>query len=63
MFTAIFRANQTAYMVLHFEEGQNLKGWLKSLGRAPRQKELDKIIVRFSSRSKRSTKRISCNGT
>lgn len=39
-----FRANQTAYMVLHFEEGQNLKGWLKSLGRAPRQKELDKII-------------------
>jgi serine/threonine protein kinase len=39
-----FRANDTAYMVLHFEEGQSLKGWLKSLGRAPRQKELDKII-------------------
>ncbi|OYW57283.1 MAG: hypothetical protein B7Y80_12275 [Hyphomicrobium sp. 32-62-53] len=39
-----FRANQTAYMVLHFEEGHSLKGWLKSLGRAPRQKELDKII-------------------
>jgi serine/threonine protein kinase len=39
-----FRANQTAYMVLHFEEGQSLKGWLKSLGRAPRQKELDKVI-------------------
>lgn len=39
-----FRANQTAYMVLHFEEGQNLKGWLKNLGRAPRQKELDKIV-------------------
>lgn len=40
-----FRANQTAYMVLHFEEGHNLKGWLKSLGRAPRQKELDKIVT------------------
>lgn len=39
-----FRANQTAYMVLHFEEGHSLKGWLKSLGRAPRQKELDRII-------------------
>jgi serine/threonine protein kinase len=39
-----FRANQTAYMVLHFEEGQSLKSWLKGLGRAPRQKELDRII-------------------
>ncbi len=39
-----FPANNTAYMVLHFEEGQSLKGWLKSLGRAPRQKELDAII-------------------
>ncbi len=39
-----FRANDTAYMVLHFEEGQSLKSWLKGLGRAPRQKELDKII-------------------
>ncbi len=39
-----FRANQTAYMVLHFEEGQSLKSWLKALGRAPRQKELDRII-------------------
>lgn len=39
-----FRANRTAYMVLHFEEGQSLKSWLKSLGRAPRQKELDNII-------------------
>ncbi|MGE0856964.1 MAG: protein kinase, partial [Hyphomicrobiaceae bacterium] len=40
-----FRANNTAYMVLHFEEGQHLKGWLKSLGRAPRQKELDAILA------------------
>lgn len=39
-----FRANNTAYMVLHFEEGQSLKNWLKSLNRAPRQKELDAII-------------------
>jgi serine/threonine protein kinase len=39
-----FRANNTGYMVLHFEEGQSLKNWLKSLGRAPRQNELDGII-------------------
>ncbi|MDX2287704.1 MAG: protein kinase [Hyphomicrobiaceae bacterium] len=39
-----FRANSTGYMVLHFEEGQSLKSWLKGLGRAPRQKELDQII-------------------
>ncbi|HVZ04758.1 protein kinase domain-containing protein [Hyphomicrobium sp.] len=40
----VFRANNTAYMVLHFEEGQSLKSWLKNLGRAPRQKELDAIV-------------------
>ncbi len=40
-----FRANNTAYMVLHFEEGQSLKAWLKGLGRAPRQKELDAILA------------------
>jgi serine/threonine protein kinase len=40
-----FRANNTGYMVLHWEEGQSLKGWLKSLGRAPRQKELDAIVA------------------
>lgn len=40
-----FRANNTAYMVLQFEEGMSLKSWLKSLGRAPRQKELDGIIA------------------
>jgi len=40
-----FKANNTAYMVLHFEEGQSLKSWLKGLGRAPRQKELDRIIA------------------
>jgi serine/threonine protein kinase len=40
-----FRANNTGYMVLHFEEGQSLKSWLKGLGRAPRQKELDAIVA------------------
>ncbi len=40
-----FRANNTGYMVLHFEEGQSLKGWLKGLGRAPRQKELDALVA------------------
>ena len=40
-----FKANNTAYMVLHFEEGQNLKAWLKGLGRSPRQKELDRIVA------------------
>jgi len=39
-----FRANNTGYMVLHFEKGQSFKNWLKGLGRAPRQKELDAIV-------------------
>ena len=34
-----FRANNTGYMVLHFEEGQSLKGWLKGLGRARRARK------------------------
>jgi serine/threonine protein kinase len=40
-----FRANNTGYMVLHFEEGASLKGWIKGLGRAPRQAELDLIVA------------------
>jgi len=40
-----FRANNTAYMVLHFEEGGSFKSWLKGLKRAPRQTELDKLVV------------------
>ena len=40
-----FRANNTGYMVLHFEEGQSLKGWLQGLRRAPRQYELDRILA------------------
>ncbi len=39
-----FKANSTAYMVLQFEEGKSFKGWLKELGRAPRQAELDAIV-------------------
>lgn len=39
-----FRANSTAYMVLHFEEGKSFKMWLRDLGRAPRQAELDTIV-------------------
>lgn len=40
-----FKSNNTAYMVLHFEEGQSLKAWLKGLNRAPRQKELDAFVA------------------
>ena len=40
-----FEANNTAYMVLQFEEGLSFKSWLKGLGRAPRQKELDAIVA------------------
>ena len=40
-----FRANNTGYMVLHFEEGQSLKSWLKGLGRAARQNELDAVVA------------------
>jgi serine/threonine protein kinase len=40
-----FRANDTAYMVLHFEQGGSFKAWLKGLKRAPRQAELDKMIA------------------
>src|SRR6516162_4008766 len=39
-----FRANNTGYMVLHFEEGGSFKAWLKGLKRAPRQPELDRIL-------------------
>ncbi len=40
-----FRANNTAYMVLHFEEGGSFKSWLRGLKRAPRQAELDNMIA------------------
>lgn len=40
-----FRANNTGYMVLHFEEGRSFKSWLQNLGRAPRQHELDRLLT------------------
>ncbi len=40
-----FRANNTGYMVLQFEEGGSFKAWLRGLGRAPRQTELDAVIA------------------
>jgi serine/threonine protein kinase len=39
-----FRENKTGYMVLQFEEGKSLRNWLKELGRAPRQLELDQFL-------------------
>ena len=39
-----FRANNTGYMVLQFEEGGSFKTWLRGLGRAPRQTELDALM-------------------
>ena len=40
-----FRANNTGYMVLQFEEGGSFKTWLRGLGRAPRQTELDALLA------------------
>ncbi len=40
-----FRANNTGYMVLQFEEGGSFKAWLRGLGRAPRQTELDALLA------------------
>ena len=39
-----FRENNSGFMVLHFEDGKSFKAWLKSLGRAPRQHELDRVV-------------------
>ena len=39
-----FAANNTAYMVLDFEEGQDLGDWAESLGRPPSQEEIDVIV-------------------
>ena len=40
-----FRANNTAYMVLKFEEGQSIRQWVDSLRKAPTQDQLDCIIA------------------
>lgn len=39
-----FLARNTGYIVLHYEDGQSLKGWLRGLGRAPRQPEIDRLL-------------------
>ncbi len=39
-----FKAHNTAYMVLKFEEGMNLKTWLSGLDRFPTQTELEVIL-------------------
>lgn len=39
-----FLARNTGYIVLHYEDGQSLKNWLRGLGRAPRQPELDRLL-------------------
>jgi serine/threonine protein kinase len=39
-----FRENNSGFMVLHFEDGKSFKAWLKGLGRAPRQHELDRVV-------------------
>jgi hypothetical protein len=39
-----FQARNTGYIVLHYEDGASLKGWLKALGRAPRQNEIDRLL-------------------
>lgn len=40
----VFEAHSTAYMVMRFENGTSLEKWLRGLGRAPTQEELDFIV-------------------
>ena len=41
----VFEAHSTAYMVMDFEEGPTFEAWLKNLGRAAKQDELDRITA------------------
>ena len=41
----VFEANATAYMVMDYEDGQNLEAWLTGLGRPPTQEDLDRIAA------------------
>jgi serine/threonine protein kinase len=43
--TRVFQANDTAYMVMDYENGKDLEAWLKDLGRRPSQSELDAICA------------------
>ncbi len=40
-----FKENNSAYIVLSFEDGVSLKEWLNLLGRKPSQEELDHLIL------------------
>ncbi|MEL7542706.1 MAG: protein kinase, partial [Pseudomonadota bacterium] len=40
-----FRANNTAYMVLKFEEGQSLRQWIDTLNAPPAQAQVDAILT------------------
>ncbi len=40
-----FQENNTAYLVLDFEEGRDFRDWLADLGRPPNQAELDTIVA------------------
>jgi len=39
-----FREANSGFIVLHYEDGKSFKAWLKALGRAPRQHELDRVV-------------------
>lgn len=41
----LIEANSTAYMVTKYEEGQDLGGWLRTLGRQPTERELREILL------------------
>lgn len=42
---SVFEAHGSAYMVMRFEDGPNLKAWLAALGRQPTQAELDRLCA------------------
>ncbi|MGE0765281.1 MAG: serine/threonine protein kinase [Hyphomicrobiaceae bacterium] len=42
---SIFEANGTAYIVLGYEAGVDMVQWLKELGRAPSQEDLDRLLM------------------
>ena len=41
----VFEANGTAYIVLSYENGRDMRRWQAELGRPPTQAELDRILV------------------
>ncbi|MEQ1694254.1 MAG: serine/threonine-protein kinase [Hyphomicrobiaceae bacterium] len=40
-----FDANNTGYIVLDYIQGEELEGWLRSLGRRPTQTEIDELLA------------------